>query len=426
VRLSEPTLQELILRLPIPLALLSQEGGVEVLNERFTRIYDPASLESGELRRIIGNPDESWHRVRLARREGGELGAQAQAIRIQNSIMLVVDEFPVSVSHNELDQLRERIVELERLSSIDRLTGAWNRAHFDRVIGSELSRSSRLRQPVSLILLDIDHFKRINDTFGHQTGDWVLCELVQIINAHIRSTELLFRWGGEEFAVLASSTGYRGATVLAETLRSKVAQHSFATVGAVTISQGVAEHFGTESAETWFGRVDEALYAAKYGGRNRVSVDQRGSSDLWIAEKGAAVVGLTWLEAYECGEPTIDREHRELFELGNALIASSIAKDANRDSINSALDQLLAHVVQHFADEEALLAQHGYERLVSHKQAHARLLARAGKLKASAEAGKATLGDIVNFLANDVVARHIFLADREFYPLFKAATPGPR
>ena len=427
MRLSEPTLHELILRLPIPLALLSQEGGVEVLNERFTRIYDPASLESGELRRIIGNPDESWHRVRLARREGGELDAQAQATRIQNSIMLVVDEFPVSVSRNELDQLRDRIVELERLSSIDRLTGAWNRVHFDRVIGSELSRSSRFRQPVSLILLDIDHFKSINDTFGHQAGDSVLCELVPIIKAHIRSAEFLFRWGGEEFVVLASSTGYRGATVLAEALRSKVEQHSFATVGSVTISLGVSEHFAAESAETWFGRVDEALYAAKNGGRNRVSVDQRGSSDLWIAEKkGAAVVGLIWLEAYECGEPTIDREHRELFELGNALIAASIAKDANRDSIKSALDQLLAHVVQHFADEEALLAQHGYEHLASHKQAHARVLARAGELKASAETGKATLGDIVNFLANDVVARHLFLADRDFYPLFKAATPGPR
>jgi diguanylate cyclase (GGDEF)-like protein/hemerythrin-like metal-binding protein len=362
----------------------------------------------------------------LARREGGELDAQAQAIRVQDSIMLVVDEFPASVSRDDLDHLRERIVELERLSSIDRLTGAWNRAHFDRVIGAELSRSSRFRQPVSLILLDIDHFKRVNDTFGHQTGDAVLCELVQVIKAHIRSTELLFRWGGEEFVVLASSTGYRGATVLAEALRTKVTQHSFAAVGTVTVSLGVAEHFGAESAETWFGRVDEALYAAKDGGRDRVSVDRRGSSDLWIAEKGAAVVGLTWQEGYECGEPTIDRQHRELFELGNALIAASIAKDANLDSINSALDQLLAHVVQHFADEEALLAQHGYERLVSHQQAHAHLLGRAAELKASAEAGKATLGDIVNFLANDVVTRHLFLADRDFYPLFKAAALNPR
>jgi diguanylate cyclase (GGDEF)-like protein/hemerythrin-like metal-binding protein len=424
VKLPEPTLQDLIMRFPMPLALLSHEGGVEILNERFTRTYDPACLESGELRRIIRNPRESWQQIRLSGREGGEIEAQAQAIRIQSSILLVVDESPESVSRNEVDQLRERIVELERLSSTDRLTDAWNRGHLDRVIESELSRSIRFRQPVSLVLLDIDHFKRVNDTFGHQTGDSVLRELVQIIKTHIRAADILFRWGGEEFVVLASSTGYRGAAVLAEALRSKVEQHSFATVGPVTISLGVSEHFAAESAETWFARVDEALYMAKHGGRNRVSVDQRGSSDLWAMETGAAVVSLTWLEAYECGEPTIDREHRELFKLGNVLIAASTAKDANLDSIKSALDRLLAHVVHHFADEEALLAQHGYERLASHKQAHARLLARAQELKASAEAGKATLGDIVNFLANDVVARHLFMADRDFYPLFKVAIPS--
>ncbi len=426
VRLSESTLRDLILRFPVPLALLPSAGGVEFLNERFTQIYDPACLESAELRRIIRNPDESWQSIRLTLRQGGAVDAQAQAIRIQNCIMLVVDEPPDSVSRKELDQLRERIVELEKLSSTDRLTGAWNRAHLDRVIESELSRSIRFRQPVSLILLDIDHFKHVNDTHGHQTGDSVLCELVRIIKAHIRATDNLFRWGGEEFIVLASSTGYRGATVMAEALRGNVERHSFATVGSVTISLGVAEYFAAESAEAWFGRVDSALYSAKNAGRNRIHVDERGSSDLWATEKGAAVVSLTWLEAYECGESTIDREHRELFELGNVLIAASIAKDANLDSIRSPLDKLLAHVVQHFADEEALLAQHGYERLALHKQAHSRLLARAGELKASAEAGKATLGDIVNFLANDVIARHLFMADRDFFPLFKRAPPSPQ
>jgi hemerythrin-like metal-binding protein len=82
-------------------------------------------------------------------------------------------------------------------------------------------------------------------------------------------------------------------------------------------------------------------------------------------------------------------------------------------------------VAQHFADEEALLAQHGDKHLASHKQDHARLLERAQELKSSAQAGTATLGDIVNFLAGDVVARHIFVVDRDFYALFKVAAPGP-
>jgi diguanylate cyclase (GGDEF)-like protein/hemerythrin-like metal-binding protein len=419
MKLSEPTLQGMIAQFPLPLALLSREGEVRFLNDRFTETLDPACLDAAELRRVICHPGDVWQRVRVARRDGGALDAQAQAIGIQDSILLVVDESLGSVAGGELDQLRERIVELERLSSTDRLTGAWNRAHLDRVIEAELSRSIRSRQPVSLVLLDIDHFKRINDTFGHQTGDTVLCELVRVIKAHIRAADFLFRWGGEEFVVLAAATGYRGATALAEALRSKVEQHSFAAVGSVTISVGVAEHMATENAEAWFGRVDATLYAAKNEGRNCVRVDEQGNSDLWAAEKGAAVIKLTWQEAYECGEPTIDREHQELFELGNALIAASIERTASIGSIKPPLDDLLAHVAQHFADEEALLALHGYERLASHKQAHRRLLARAGELQAAAEAGKATLGDIVNFLANDVVTRHIFSVDRDFFPLFK-------
>lgn len=419
--LSEPKLQDLITRFPMPLVLFSRDGSIEFLNERFTRIIDPGWLDSDAVRRIIRNPRDSWQRVRLERLKGGATDAQAQAIRIQNGVVLVVDETPEGESPNEADQLRERIADLERQSSTDRLTGAWNRAHLDRVIESELARSARAKLPVSLILLDIDHFKRINDTYGHQAGDSVLCELVKLIKSNIRAADILFRWGGEEFVVLASATGYRGAEVLAEALRSKINQHAFATAGSVTVSFGVAEHIAPESAEAWFRRVDETLYAAKHGGRNRVSVDRRGDSDRWAAEKGEATVSLNWLEAYECGEPTIDGEHRELFVLGNALIAASLAPNATLVSVGAALDALLTHVAQHFADEEALLAQHGYERLALHKKLHAGLLARAGQLKASALVGQATLGDIVNFLAGDVVARHLFTADRDFFPLFKTA-----
>ena len=210
------------------------------------------------------------------------------------------------------------------------------------MVASELDRSIRSRQPVSLILLDIDHFKRFNDTYGHQAGDAVLCELVQVIGTAMRSVDTLFRWGGEEFVVLASSTGYRGGATLAEKVRSKVEQHRFAIVGGVTISLGVAEHVATESAEIWFRRVDEALYRAKNGGRNRVCVDQRGSSDLWAAKSGPSVIRLVWQEPYECGEPTIDREHRELFELANVLLDASFKSKSSPEAFSAALEKLLA------------------------------------------------------------------------------------
>lgn len=303
----------------------------------------------------------------------------------------------------------------------DYLTGLWNRAHFNHVVDSELDRSLRYRQPVSLILFDIDHFKRVNDRFGHQAGDAVLRELALIANSTIRSSDSLFRWGGEEFAVLTTSTGYRGAGRLAEALRNRVAQHVFPAIGEVTISLGVVEHNTDESAGEWFRRADGLLYAAKREGRNCVRIDARGNSDAWAVAQGPAALCLTWQEAYECGEPTIDREHFELFNLANELIDASILSENNSAEVLPVFDRLLDHIASHFSHEEALLARHGYAQLEAHRRAHAGLLKRARELKAALAAGEASLGEIVEFLAGEVVARHLFKADRNFFPLFRTS-----
>ena len=242
----------------------------------------------------------------------------------------------------------------------------------------------------------------------------------------MRATDSLFRWGGEEFIVLAIGIGYRGGAVLAESLREAIAAEPFATVGPITASLGVAEYVDIESAESWFQRTDQALYAAKAGGRNRVHVDRRGSSDLAADRPGVGVLRLTWQEAYECGEPTIDAEHRELFDLGNALIAAALKQDSAPALWRAALDTLLTHVVRHFRDEEAVLAQHGYERLATHQRAHAMLLQRAIELRAAVNNDDGALGPLVNFVARDVIAEHIFKVDRDFYPLFRHNDGGAR
>ncbi len=405
---------------PVPLALLHPEGKVDFVNARFSQVFDADCLESDELRDIARQPGRSWQAVLLPGRVGGRVAAQAQAVRVAERIVLAIEDSPGQAYAAEFEQLRERILELQRLSSSDHLTGAWNRAHLDRTIESELSRSIRYQQPLSLVLIDVDHFKKINDTYGHQSGDTVLCELVRVIQANVRAADLLFRWGGEEFVVLASASGYRASERLAEKLRESIEQHVFPDVGSLTISLGVAEHSGAESAEVWFRRLDEALYTAKEEGRNRVVVDRRGNSDEWAAGNGASVLRLVWQEAYECGEPTIDGQHRQLFDLANALIDASFETKASPGGFEQALDRLLAHIVQHFADEEALLAEHRYPRLQAHKAAHAKLLARAAELRTEADSGALKLGVFVEFLANDVIARHIFKVDRDFYPLFAA------
>lgn len=412
---ADPQARDLFAQFPLPLVIASPGDEAPLLNERFTRLLDPACLEVEPLLGILRAADACWHPLRLPAGDGRALQARVQARTIQGGVLLVVDEAPQVIAP-DIAQLQARIVELERLSATDGLTGLWNRGHFDRVLDAELSRSLRFRQPISLVLLDVDHFKEVNDRHGHAIGDAVLRTLVAATRSGIRAADLLFRWGGEELVVLAPSTGYRGAEAMAENLRHAVESQPFPAVERITISLGVAEHLITETADAWFARVDAALYAAKSAGRNRVHTDRQGSSDVWAAEHRGSALRLVWQEAYECGEAIVDGEHRDLFDLANRAIAASMAGD--REAILQALDALLAHTEEHFRDEERLLAQRGYAHLHAHARAHASLLKRAATLRDSVAQGQVTSGDLVEFLAVEVVARHLFTMDRDFFALF--------
>jgi diguanylate cyclase (GGDEF)-like protein/hemerythrin-like metal-binding protein len=421
---ADPSIQELIMRLPMSLALIGPGDVPIVLNHRFLQLFDPDVIGHEVLQAAIRDPDQTWRKAKVDLRDGRAIDAQVQAIGLHGHVVLAVIETLDPSTLGELDELRARIAELERTSATDHLTGAWNRAHLDRLIESEVSRSMRFRQPLSLILFDIDHFKQVNDTHGHQAGDAVLCELVQLIRQHIRSSDLLFRWGGEEFVVLAAAVGYRYAETLAETLRASVAEHEFPVVGTtLRASLGVAEYWNNEDAPGWFRRLDAALYAAKQGGRDRVVADPRGNSDVWARESGLSALRLTWLEGYECGEPVIDQQHRELFDLANALIDASFSRNSAPQLFEAALDRLLVHIEHHFACEEALLERHGYARLDGHRKAHNHLLTQGRELEASLQSGQFSLGRLIELIASDIVARHLFTADRDFFALFRKSPP---
>ncbi|HEX7603882.1 MAG TPA: diguanylate cyclase, partial [Polyangiaceae bacterium] len=396
---------------PAPMALVKPDGEMVLANPAWSARFGSTGL-------VAGSGFEAGDDCRLTLQG---LEVRARAIRMPDRVLLVIEEPRAPNLQDEVKNLRERVFTLERLAAIDHLTGAWNRAHFDRLIDGELARGAASRQPVSLVLLDVDHFKKINDTFGHAVGDSVLRELAQLVQARTRASDVLFRWGGEEFAVLASSAGHRGAERLAENLCRTVAAHSFPTVGTVTVSLGVAEYVGDEGAEGLFKRLDAALYAAKDGGRNRVVVDRQGNSDAWAVEGGSFALHLVWQEAYECGDATIDGEHRELFVRANRLIDAAFRAEVAPAKFRTALDDLVGHVKRHFDDEEAILAQLHYVDLEQHKRSHAGLLRRARFLRERAETGEATLGAVVEFLAQDVVARHLMTVDRAFFPLFEKA-----
>lgn len=159
---------------------------------------------------------------------------------------------------------------LEKDNITDSLTDAYNRSYFEYRLKNEIGISNRYGSKFSLILLDIDYFKSINDKFGHQAGDEVLKQFSKVVHMHLRRSDMFFRVGGEEFAILLPLTQLNEAIQIAERLRESIASHKFDIDRDVTASFGVSEYKDGEEAFDLMDRTDKALYAAKKGGRNRV------------------------------------------------------------------------------------------------------------------------------------------------------------
>lgn len=166
--------------------------------------------------------------------------------------------------------------DIDKLARTDTLTGLWNRRHFEDMAEVEIERARRNGAPLSLLTFDADHFKRVNDQHGHHAGDAVLREIADLVGTQIRKGDILCRWGGEEFMVLAPGADRGRAAAMAEKIQRAVAGHRFTAIGSMTVSLGVGQIHDGETAEDWVRRVDAALYDAKQGGRNRVVVSEDG------------------------------------------------------------------------------------------------------------------------------------------------------
>lgn len=173
---------------------------------------------------------------------------------------------------NELLDMRGK--QLEEMAKTDPLTGAFNRQGIEDAIKIGLAEWRRHRKPFSIVMLDVDYFKEINDTRGHSVGDRVLAGLSELMQKNIRSGELFARWGGEEFVLVCRNTLLEHAGKLAEKLRSRVESHKFEKNIKVTVSVGVATLADGETLDQLFIRVDKALYDAKRRGRNRVVLSE--------------------------------------------------------------------------------------------------------------------------------------------------------
>ncbi|MFW6366165.1 MAG: diguanylate cyclase [Spirochaetota bacterium] len=171
-----------------------------------------------------------------------------------------------------LDEIREEKKMLQKLSFHDPLTGIYNRNKYNEIIEHEIEIFQRFKNPFTIIMFDIDHFKQVNDTHGHPKGDEILIELVHMVSSRIRTVDTFIRWGGEEFLILLPRTTRYQARQFAEKLRNGIWRHTFASEISLTISAGIASLRVTDNAFSIVARADKALYESKKSGRNKITV----------------------------------------------------------------------------------------------------------------------------------------------------------
>jgi two-component system cell cycle response regulator len=213
---------------------------------------------------------------------GSTNGTYCNGERVQRHVLAEGDKILLGSTtilkfsyQDRLDEMFQR--QMSESALRDGLTRAFNKRYFSERIDSEFQYANRHRTPLSLVFIDIDHFKKINDLHGHPAGDHVLTQLATLLMSMLGEDEVLARYGGEEFAIVARGSECEAAAALSERMRAAVAAHPFTHAGAaipVTVSIGVASAPapGLSSAAELVARADETMYAAKRAGRNRVCV----------------------------------------------------------------------------------------------------------------------------------------------------------
>jgi diguanylate cyclase (GGDEF)-like protein/PAS domain S-box-containing protein len=214
------------------------------------------------------------YEVRLKTKEG-----QVMIVSVNSHFLLDAAGNPSGVegSLRDITDRKKVTEELKRLNALlacqaatDELTGIPNRSKFNESLSNEILRSKRFKLPLSVIIFDIDNFKKINDTYGHNSGDCALQYLAALVTKVMRKHDLFARWGGEEFLIMVTNTDQRGAELYAERLRLMIEKFDFPEVGHLTCSFGLAEFAPDDTDDVLINRADQALYRAKAGGKNRV------------------------------------------------------------------------------------------------------------------------------------------------------------
>jgi len=329
----------------------------------------------------------------------------------------------IIVDITELKQIEEQI---QHLARYDNLTNLPNRALFADRIERALLSARRYGLQLAVFFIDLDKFKPINDELGHDTGDWLLQAVARRMSDCVRESDTVARLGGDEFAVILPGINRpQNAIDVAEKIRTALNAPFIMPEGAtlnISCSIGVALY--PEDGETerdLLRAADEAMYRAKKEGRNAVMLWKQIPEASDNAE--SQIISLVWKSEYLSGEPTIDREHQELFRLANLLLKYATSRQADHPSLLLHLDRLLEHVATHFENEEAILIRLGFHAVEDHKRLHIQLKEHAATLRKAAEERTISSGELIDFLAIKIVQEHLSEADRQFFSILSDPPP---
>jgi diguanylate cyclase (GGDEF)-like protein/hemerythrin-like metal-binding protein len=282
----------------------------------------------------------------------------------------------------------------------------------DEIVVEELDRADRYNFPISVFMMDIDYFKRVNDTWGHPIGDIILKHTAEITLKNIRKSDFLIRFGGEEFLLFMPHIELNQAVLVAEKVRQEIEGYTHPVVGKYTASFGVAERKRGETFQSLYQRADAAMYRAKQEGRNRVVSDTNQDT---VQSK---VIQLSWRDEWNSGNEVIDHLHQELLDMINQVTNLSVL-DVEEGIIKEKMDLIIEHTVNHFETEEKILQQAGYPYYKNHAGVHAGILKRAKELENAYLAGTIKLTTFSAFLLDEVIVGHVLDMDTKFFSYVK-------
>jgi diguanylate cyclase (GGDEF)-like protein/PAS domain S-box-containing protein len=223
----------------------------------------------GKVARMIGSHLD----IHAAKTAQDELRRQNELLQSNNATLEnLVKERTLELSELNIT-LQRQLEEISHIASQDKLTSVYSRHMFEEMLQRELSRARRYSRPLALIMVDVDFFKEVNDRYGHQAGDIVLREIALALQANLRDSDLVSRWGGEEFVIILPSTTRDQAALIAEELRTAVEKRRFNGGISLTCSFGVTAYREEDTVDSLFARIDKALYRAKEFKRNNVQCE---------------------------------------------------------------------------------------------------------------------------------------------------------